>query len=144
MEILAIDITSHRLALALLDNSHVIIDQYQIPAHSAEEIWPEIESVIDQFTFNLVLLAFTGKFDVSLGTISPKDLPQWREFPIVALLRSLAPAVPIELFGEGALGTTHDGFLHHSDNFPRSFMHESDRIAPEIYLHPCPQIELLS
>jgi glucokinase len=42
-----------------------------------------------------------GPVDASAGTVSPVNVPGWRDYPLVARVREAADGLPVELIGDG-------------------------------------------
>jgi glucokinase len=62
--------------------------------------------------FAAVGIGSAGPLDLALGTVSPVNIPAWRGFPIVEVLRAAVPGIPVELAGDGqcmALGEYQHG-----------------------------------
>lgn len=101
MHTLALDIGATKIAIALLDEEHRILNRVQIPSNVAEEIWPTLGDTLQQFTVSQIGVASAGPINRERGTISPVNIPQWREFPIVDELRKIFPGSKIGLLGDG-------------------------------------------
>ena len=100
MRTLALDIGATKIAIAVLDAHHAILDRFQVPSNGSEDIWPELQPVLDQFEIDLVGVASAGPIDRENGTISPVNIAQWRKFPIVAELNRIFPGKPVGLLGD--------------------------------------------
>ena len=101
MKILALDIGATKIALALLDEDHAIQERRQIPSNIGSNIWQSLSTVLQEFEADRIGIASAGPINVRTGTISPVNIPQWRNFPIVQELSGLFPNAPIGLLGDG-------------------------------------------
>jgi len=97
---LALDIGATKIAVAELDQDHSILRQVQIPSNIESPIWPELRRTLEDFRASRIGVASAGPIDRSKGTISPVNIKQWRDFPIVAELNSLFPNAPVGLLGD--------------------------------------------
>ena len=101
MNILALDIGATKIAVALLDDDHALQNRFQISSNSPSDIWQELEPLLLQFKPDRIGIASAGPINVRTGTISPVNIPQWRDFPIVHQFGKLFPDAPIGLLGDG-------------------------------------------
>jgi len=101
VKILALDIGATKIALALLDEDHVIHERRQISSNVESNIWQSLSVVLQEFETDRIGIASAGPINVRSGTISPVNIPQWRNFPIVQELSGLFPNAPIGLLGDG-------------------------------------------
>lgn len=46
-------------------------------------------------------LASAGPVDLVRGTVSPVNIPAWRDFPLIDLVGDIVPGVPVTLVGDG-------------------------------------------
>ncbi|MEJ0014414.1 MAG: ROK family protein [Actinomycetota bacterium] len=100
MKTLALDIGATKIAIAILDSQHVILNRFQVSSNGSEEIWPELLTVLKDFDVDLIGVASAGPIDQAHGTISPVNIPQWRKFPIAQKLGELFPDKPVGLLGD--------------------------------------------
>ena len=101
MNILALDIGATKIAVALLDDDHALQNRFQISSNSPSDIWQELEPLLLQFKPDRIGIASAGPINVRTGTISPVNIPQWRDFPIVHQIGKLFPNASIGLLGDG-------------------------------------------
>ncbi|MDH6136425.1 glucokinase [Kitasatospora sp. MAA4] len=59
----------------------------------------------------LVGLGSAGPVDAVRGTVSPVNIPGWRDFPLVARVRELADGRPVVLTGDGVAMTAAEHWL---------------------------------
>jgi len=97
---LAIDIGATKIALADLDDDHSILNRVQVASNTESPIWPELKKALQAFGADRIGVASAGPIDRSKGTISPVNIRQWRDFPIVAELNQLFPNAPVGLLGD--------------------------------------------
>jgi len=100
MRTLALDIGATKVAIAILDESHQILDRLEVPSNTGEVIWPSLEAAIKGFEVDLIGVASAGPIDRENGTISPVNIPQWRAFPIAENLMKLFPGRKVALLGD--------------------------------------------
>ena len=101
---LALDIGATKIAIALLDNSHVILERVQVSSLSPGPIWPRVKKVVakfQEFEIARIGIGSAGPIDRENGTISPVNIPEWRTFPIVQELKHFFPGINIGLLGDG-------------------------------------------
>ena len=101
MKILALDIGATKIALAQLDEDHAIQERRQIPSNIESDLWQDLADILQEFEADRIGIASAGPINVRTGTISPVNIPQWRNFPIVQELSGLFPNAPIGLLGDG-------------------------------------------
>ena len=101
MKILALDIGATKIALAQLDEGHAIQERRQIPSNIDSDLWQDLADILQEFEADRIGIESAGPINVRTGTISPVNIPQWRNFPIVQELSGLFPNAPIGLLGDG-------------------------------------------
>ena len=95
MKVLAVDIGGTKLAAALVSESGEVAGQREVPtppselggAHLAGELARLVASVHDG-SATVAAIASAGPLDVGRGTISPVNIAAWRDFDVVACVRS--------------------------------------------------------
>ena len=100
MRTLALDIGATKIAVAILNEKHEILERTQIPSNTTEPIWPSLAAVLKPLEFDLIGVASAGPIDRENGTISPVNIPQWRSFPITSELSRLFPEISVGLVGD--------------------------------------------
>ena len=100
MKTLALDIGATKIAIAELNENHEVQWRKQVSSNISDPIWPELKDSLSGLEVDLIGIASAGPIDRSLGTISPVNIPQWREFPIVSELNQLFPSAPVGLLGD--------------------------------------------
>jgi len=100
MRTLALDIGATKVAIAIIDERHQILERLEVPSNTGEVIWPSLEAAIKGFEVDLIGVASAGPIDRENGTISPVNIPQWRAFPIAENLMKLFPGRKVALLGD--------------------------------------------
>ena len=100
MKTLALDIGATKIAIALVDSNNQISERIQVPSNTAEPIWPALKAALKGFSADQIGIASAGPIDRISGTISPVNIAQWRQFPIVAEINSIFPGAAIGLLGD--------------------------------------------
>ena len=107
----ALDIGGTKIAGALVDGDGRI----QVRAQRATPAQEDGETVMRAVTEVLAELSASphweratalgigsaGPVDASAGTVSPVNVPGWRDFPLVERVRAAAGGLPVELIGDG-------------------------------------------
>ena len=101
METLALDIGATKIAIALLDENHAILEKTQIPSNPLPNIWQELAPILAAYSPDRIGIASAGPINLRQGTISPVNIPQWRDFPIVKLIEDIFPNKRVGLLGDG-------------------------------------------
>jgi glucokinase len=115
---LAIDVGGTKIAVGLADSAGKLVHTATLPTPrgDAEAVWAVAEQLITETTAATpvrgVGIASAGPIHLPGGTISPINIPGWRDFPIVDRVAALVPGVPVRLGGDGlcmALGEHRHG-----------------------------------
>ncbi|MFI0238796.1 ROK family protein [Streptomyces sp. NPDC016845] len=111
----ALDIGGTKIAGALVDDQGRILARTQRPTPAQEDgetVMGAVDSVLAELTVSelwprvrAVGIGSAGPVDRSNGTVSPVNVPGWREFPLVSRVRALAGGLPVELVGDGVAMT---------------------------------------
>ncbi|MET8893135.1 ROK family protein [Streptomyces albogriseolus] len=107
----ALDIGGTKIAGALVDREGRILARAQRPTPAREDgdtVMAAVEAVIGDLTASplweragAVGIGSAGPVDASTGTVSPVNVPGWRDYPLVAKVRGAAGGLPVELIGDG-------------------------------------------
>ncbi|MBT2414499.1 ROK family protein [Streptomyces sp. ISL-12] len=107
----ALDIGGTKIAGALVDGDGRILVRAQraTPAReNGDTVMGAVEEVLGELTAaplwaraTAVGIGSAGPVDASAGTVSPVNVPGWREYPLVARVRAAAGGLPVELIGDG-------------------------------------------
>lgn len=111
---LAVDVGGTKITLALVDEGLQISEKITIPSHATNgsELWERIANatnMILQKTQSEVVgigIGSAGPIDLIAGTISPVNIPIWRDFPIVEEFRQICKVKRITLHGD-AMALAH-------------------------------------
>ncbi|MFD5163785.1 ROK family protein [Streptomyces hawaiiensis] len=107
----ALDIGGTKIAGALVDGRGRILVRAQRPTPAREDgdtVMRAVEEVLGELTTSplweratAVGIGSAGPVDASAGTVSPVNVPGWRDYPLVARVRAAAGNLPVELIGDG-------------------------------------------
>ncbi|WP_420031973.1 ROK family protein [Streptomyces sp. cg28] len=107
----ALDIGGTKIAGALVDHQGRILARTQRPTpaqENGEMVMGAVEAVLAELTASelwprteAVGIGSAGPVDRSAGTVSPVNVPGWREFPLVERVAAATGGLPVELVGDG-------------------------------------------
>jgi glucokinase len=107
----ALDIGGTKIAGALVDGDGHILVRAQRPTPAKEdgdtvmdavrEVLAELEATPLWARAHAVGIGSAGPVDASAGTVSPVNVPGWRDYPLVAGVREATGGLPVELIGDG-------------------------------------------
>ncbi|MGC3003654.1 ROK family protein, partial [Streptomyces sp. G35A] len=107
----ALDIGGTKIAGALVDGEGRILVRAQRPTPAREDgetVMRAVGAVLGELAASplwhgasAVGIGSAGPVDASAGTVSPVNVPGWRDFPLVARVREAAGGLPVELIGDG-------------------------------------------
>ncbi|EFE70970.1 MULTISPECIES: ROK family protein [Streptomyces] len=107
----ALDIGGTKIAGALVDGQGRILVRAQRPTPAREDgetVMRAVEAVLGELRASplwrgarAVGIGSAGPVDASAGTVSPVNVPGWRDYPLVARVRDTAGGLPVELIGDG-------------------------------------------
>ncbi|MEV5365489.1 ROK family protein [Streptomyces cellulosae] len=107
----ALDIGGTKIAGALVDREGRILARAQRPTPAREDgdtVMAAVGAVIGELAASplweragAVGIGSAGPVDASAGTVSPVNVPGWRDYPLVAKVRDAAGGLPVELIGDG-------------------------------------------
>ncbi|WP_049580699.1 ROK family protein [Streptomyces sp. SBT349] len=108
----AVDIGGTKIAGALVDGAGDLLHRVQLatPAgEPAERIMHTLTEVVTELTAHAswtrvaaVGIGSAGPVDARTGTVSPVNIPGWRDFPLVEGVRKTTGDLPVTLVGDGA------------------------------------------
>jgi len=111
----ALDIGGTKIAGALVDREGRILARAQRPTPAQEDgdtVMAAVGAVIDDLAASplwerasAVGIGSAGPVDASAGTVSPVNVPGWRDYPLVAKVRDASGGLPVELIGDGVAVT---------------------------------------
>ncbi|WP_329214059.1 ROK family protein [Streptomyces sp. NBC_01485] len=107
----ALDIGGTKIAGALVDGDGTILARAQraTPAQEhGDTVMRAVEEVLGELTrsplwerVHALGIGSAGPVDASAGTVSPVNVPGWRDFPLVHRVRAATGDLPVELIGDG-------------------------------------------
>ncbi|WP_399881969.1 ROK family protein [Streptomyces sp. BBFR51] len=107
----ALDIGGTKIAGALVDGHGRIQARAQRATPAQEDgdtVMGAVEAVLAELTASplwgratAVGIGSAGPVDASAGTVSPVNVPGWRDYPLVRRVRAAAGDLPVELIGDG-------------------------------------------
>ncbi|MEU3252613.1 ROK family protein [Streptomyces sp. NPDC006997] len=107
----ALDIGGTKIAGALIDGHGRILVRAQRPTpaqQGGDTVMRAVEEVLGELTAaplwaraGAVGIGSAGPVDASAGTVSPVNVPGWRDYPLVERVRAVTGGLPVELIGDG-------------------------------------------
>ncbi|MFE9438653.1 ROK family protein [Streptomyces sp. NPDC006602] len=107
----ALDIGGTKIAGALVDGRGRIQARAQRPTPAREDgetVMRAVEKVIGELAASPLWgratalgIGSAGPVDATTGTVSPVNVPGWRDYPLVQRVRAAAGGLPVELIGDG-------------------------------------------
>ncbi|MBC7272137.1 MAG: ROK family protein [Streptomyces sp.] len=107
----ALDIGGTKIAGALVDGRGRILSRAQRPTPAKEDgetVMRAVEEVLGELSASplwpragTVGIGSAGPVDASTGTVSPVNVPGWRDYPLVERVRATTGGLPVELIGDG-------------------------------------------
>ncbi|MDQ0682125.1 glucokinase [Streptomyces achromogenes] len=107
----ALDIGGTKIAGALVEGDGTILARSQRPTpaqESGDTVMRAVGEVLGELTasprwerVHAVGIGSAGPVDASAGTVSPVNVPGWRDFPLVERVRAATGGLPVELIGDG-------------------------------------------
>ncbi|WP_267243363.1 ROK family protein [Streptomyces sp. PR69] len=111
----ALDIGGTKIAGALVDGGGNILLRAQRPTPAQEDgetVMRTVNAVLAELSASplwaralAVGIGSAGPVDASAGTVSPVNVPGWRDFPLVTRVREATGGLPAELVGDGVAMT---------------------------------------
>lgn len=111
---LGIDVGGTKVAIATIGEDLLVHQKREILTISdnGEELWSKIAEVISSFleteqgSLLGIGVASAGPLDIPRGTLSPVNIPVWRDFPIIKKLHEMSNGSKVALQGD-ALALAH-------------------------------------
>ncbi|MFE1753560.1 ROK family protein [Streptomyces anandii] len=107
----ALDIGGTKIAGALVDGRGNILVRAQRATPAQEDgdtVMRAVQEVLGDLTGSPLWgratalgIGSAGPVDASAGTVSPVNVPGWRDYPLVERARAAAGGLPVELIGDG-------------------------------------------
>ncbi|MFF3959045.1 ROK family protein [Streptomyces sp. NPDC001890] len=117
----ALDIGGTKIAAALVDGGGALLARAQRPTparESAESVMGAVTEVLAELAGSplwgratAVGIGSAGPVDASAGTVSPVNVPGWRDFPLVERVGKAVGGLPVELVGDGVAMTAAEHWL---------------------------------
>ncbi|MDB1089316.1 ROK family protein [Streptomyces sp. ACA25] len=108
----AVDIGGTKIAGALVDGTGALLERLQLPTPAGEPSDHVLRTVADVLgrlaagphwgRVTAVGIGSAGPVDARAGTVSPVNIPGWREFPLLREVRPFTGRLPVTLIGDGA------------------------------------------
>lgn len=112
----AVDIGGTKIAAGLVDAQGVLLQRVELPTPargSAQDVLATVAELVDALAADRrwarvvgVGIGSAGPVDPVRGTVSPVNIPAWREFPIVERVRMLphvgSKGLPVTLLGDAS------------------------------------------
>jgi glucokinase len=107
---LTLDIGGTKIAAGLVDPAGALVHTTIYPTpkeQGAEQVWTAVQQTIVAVlhaaggAIRGVGIASAGPVDLAAGTVSPINIPCWRNFPLRDRVAAVAPRVPVVLAGDG-------------------------------------------
>lgn len=105
---LALDIGGTKIAAGLVDDRGTLVHQAKLPTPDgdAESIWAVVDSLLTEALATAggrvrgIGVASAGPLDLPTGTVSPINIIEWQNFPIVERV-AMTGGAPVRLAGDG-------------------------------------------
>ncbi|MFD3375343.1 ROK family protein [Streptomyces sp. NPDC058697] len=107
----ALDIGGTKIAGALVDGHGRILLRAQRPTpaqEGGETVMAAVHAVLGELTVSplwsratAIGIGSAGPVDASAGTVSPVNVPGWRDYPLVERVQAATAGLPVELIGDG-------------------------------------------
>lgn len=117
----ALDIGGTKIAGALVDGDGVLLARAQRPTparEGAEAVMGAVDEVLGELTASplwgragSVGIGSAGPVDAGAGTVSPVNVPGWRDFPLVERVQKTVGGLPVALVGDGVAMTAAEHWL---------------------------------
>jgi glucokinase len=105
---IAIDVGGTKIAVALVDSAGSILDRSAAPTPGPDQpaaaVWTAVEDMLTPMTGRAIAgvgIGSAGPIDARAGTVSPLNIVQWRDFPLVDRVRACVGDVPVQMAGDG-------------------------------------------
>ncbi|MCX4849773.1 ROK family protein [Streptomyces sp. NBC_00893] len=117
----ALDIGGTKIAAALVDGGGSLLVRAQRPTparEDAETVMGAVTEVLAELSGSplwgratAVGIGSAGPVDASAGTVSPVNVPGWRDFPLVERVGKAVGGLPVQLVGDGVAMTAAEHWL---------------------------------
>jgi glucokinase len=111
---LGVDVGATKIAIALVDGNYQVRNRVEVASSATDgfELWGRVASATNDIlrkseaTLIGVGIGSAGPIYPNAGTISPVNIPVWRDFPIVECFREVAHVDRVSLHGD-AMALAH-------------------------------------
>ncbi|MEW1582720.1 ROK family protein [Streptomyces microflavus] len=117
----ALDIGGTKIAGALVDGGGTLLVRAQRPTparEGAEAVMGAVDEVLGELTASSLWeragsagIGSAGPVDAAAGTVSPVNVPGWRDFPLVERVQKTIGGLPVALVGDGVAMTAAEHWL---------------------------------
>ncbi|MFJ9978521.1 ROK family protein [Streptomyces cyaneofuscatus] len=117
----ALDIGGTKIAGALVDGDGNLLVRAQRPTparEGAEAVMGAVDEVLGELTASVLWeragsagIGSAGPVDAAAGTVSPVNVPGWRDFPLVERVQKTIGGLPVALVGDGVAMTAAEHWL---------------------------------
>ncbi|MDX2401666.1 ROK family protein [Streptomyces microflavus] len=117
----ALDIGGTKIAGALVDGGGTLLVRAQRPTparEGAEAVMGAVDEVLGELTASPLWeragsagIGSAGPVDAAAGTVSPVNVPGWRDFPLVERVQKAIGGLPVALVGDGVAMTAAEHWL---------------------------------
>lgn len=106
--LLGVDVGGTKIAVGAMDFDGQLLQSSSIPsaADSSQELWDRLEVEIKELisatdgTLSGIGIGSAGPINVDSGTVSPVNIPVWRDFPLVDCLKSSFDCQRVAMHGD--------------------------------------------
>ncbi|WP_328946335.1 ROK family protein [Streptomyces sp. NBC_00250] len=114
--VLAVDIGGTKISAGLVDAKGRVYRHAEVPTPATGPLLDDalrhlLTSVLDGAIPRAVGLACAGPVDPPRGTVSPVNIPAWRDFPLVSLVGDIVPGVQVGLVGDAIAAALGEHWL---------------------------------
>ncbi|GEB55040.1 ROK family protein [Streptomyces gardneri] len=119
--VVALDIGGTKIAGALVDGEGRVLARSRRPTPAREDgetVMKAVEAVLGELAASplweaagAVGIGSAGPVDASRGTVSPVNVPGWRDFPLVERVHRATGGRPVTLVGDGVAMTAAEHWL---------------------------------
>lgn len=111
---LGVDVGGTKIAIALVDGKYGVTERIDVPSSATDgyELWGRIAEATSEILSKTdksivgVGIGSAGPIYPNSGTVSPVNIPAWRDFPIVECFREVAHVDRVTLHGD-AMALAH-------------------------------------
>jgi predicted NBD/HSP70 family sugar kinase len=100
--VLAVDVGGTKFAAAVIDDLGVVQGRAEEPIAGVDPVavLRRVITAAGPACIAAVAIGSAGPLDRARGTVSPVNIPAWRDFPLVATVAEWLPDIPVSLAGD--------------------------------------------